>query len=323
MIHILLLILKIFGIVLLAVLCLIFLILFFPITYTGKFQIKKGMYNGSVTVGWLFHIIHFKGKLRQENVFYVLRIFGIPVLSSKRKRKADKSEKDKKQLKVYEKDEKTTEFHSDKEKMENSDIITEESVKEKRIKVDSFDNISSEKKEKTVVSEKKKADFRDRIRKFLNEVKEFFVNTKRKIKKYLENTKSRIKNRFQNIEAIYNKIKEINDFIRADSTKEAFRYGKNIVIKFIKHIFPKRIRAKVHYGFDTPDVTGRVLGYIAMGYGTFGINPKHILVEPDFENKFFDGKIKCKGYIFLGVVGIYILKFYFRKEIHDIIKKFS
>lgn len=323
MIHILLLILKIFGIVLLAALCLILLILFFPIIYTGKFQIEKGMYNGSVTVGWLFHIIHFKGKLQQEKFFYVLRIFGIPVLSSKRKSKAEKSEKDKKDSKAYEKEEKITEFHPNKEKIENSDIITEESMKEKRIKVDSFDNISNEKKEKVPDSEKKKAGFGDRIRKFLNEVKEFLVNAKRKIKKYLENTKSRIKNQFQNIETIYNKIKEINDFIRADSTKEAFRYGKNIIIKFIKHVFPKRIRAKVHYGFETPDITGKVLGYIAMGCGNFGINPKHVRVEPDFENKVFDGKIKCKGYIFLGIVGLYVLKFYFKKEIHDIIKKFS
>ena len=46
-------------------------------------------------------------------------------------------------------------------------------------------------------------------------------------------------------------------------------------------------------------------------------------IEPDFENKKFNGIIKAWGHFSIGVVGVYILQIYMKDEVHDVIDKFS
>ena len=59
MVHILFLILKIIGIVLLVLLTLAFLILLFPISYRAKADLNEKSYNATVKAFWLFGIVHF------------------------------------------------------------------------------------------------------------------------------------------------------------------------------------------------------------------------------------------------------------------------
>ena len=46
-------------------------------------------------------------------------------------------------------------------------------------------------------------------------------------------------------------------------------------------------------------------------------------IEPDFENKKFNGIIKAWGHFSIGVVGVYILQIYMKDEVHAVIDKFS
>ena len=62
----------------------------------------------------------------------------------------------------------------------------------------------------------------------------------------------------------FHKIKEMKNFISANTTKEAYRYGKRMIIKLLRHIFPRRIKAELHFGFEQPDATGKMLGYMGM-----------------------------------------------------------
>lgn len=284
MIHILLLILKIIGIILLVVLALALLLLFFPITYIGKIEFEGVNGNGRMTVHWLFHILHFRINFHGSSINYVLRVFGIPVISSKRKADSDDKEKTPENIVSGKKDNKGT---------DNSEGVKSDSKED-------FQNT-------------KKIDYdKKQEKRIWNKIKRIVGKIKNLLKDSVTNTKS-----------VYNRFKEIKTFVTANTTKEAYNYGKRIIIKLLKHIFPKRITANINLGFDEPHITGQIFGYIAMVYGMFGIDPEKLVVNPDFEKQVFKGTAKCKGHIFLGIAGVYILKLYFKEEIRHIIKKFS
>lgn len=293
MIHILLLILKIIGIVLLAALVLVLLMLFYPVLYRVKAEVKNKSGTGDVVVHWLFHFVHFRLKYQDNNVTYVLRVLGIPVVSSKNKgEKKNKAGDESSKIK------------------ENPDSDLELKTKDtQNIDEQNTEPQGYEEKEKLQIEKSK---ISDKIKSFIN-----------RIKSLIEKVKNFFKQSVRNAKAAGNKVKEIKSFITANTTKEAYNYGKRIIIKLIKHILPKKINADIKFGFGEPHLTGQTLGYIAMAFSTFGINPKKIAITPDFENKIFEGKAKLRGRILLGIVGIYILKLYFKKETHDIIKKFS
>lgn len=308
MVHIVLLILKIIGIILLAIFALCLLILFFPVTYKVKGEFDKTEFCFQVQCGWLFHFIHFGGKFSDKEKKAKLRFLGIPIdlLKEKKKSKREtnltkekkhkKSSDEKMQKKVLSKDK---EFRKNIEKQ--TDKKLEEQCQENNERLE----------EQTPDKEERKS--------FLDKAKDFF----RMVYQFLKKVQRMIKNALENVKGTYQKAKEIKAFVTANTTKEAYRYGKRIVIKAIRHIFPKKIKGSIQFGFEEPDVTGKMLGYIAMTFAAFHINPKKILIEPYFDKKVIKGNIKIKGHFLLGILLIYALKFYFKKEIRDIIKKFS
>lgn len=306
MVHIMLLILKIIGIILSVILCLALLILFFPITYVGNVEIKDKLVYGKLKAGWLFHIIHFGLRFKQSDVLYALRVFGIPVVSSKKKEDKDSKEEKKIVINLTNAKKNTSETKSvNKQKNTQPEDVcgTENITKTETGKARNNSGKATKTETESETATKKN---------IIEKAKELFGKIKTKISDILKNIKESC-----------NKVEEIKEFLTANTTKEAYNYGKKIIIKLLKHIFPKKIRGHVQFGFEEPHLTGQVLGYIAMGFSMFNINPKNIVIEPDFEKKVLEGKVKFKGQIVLGVAGFYILKLYFKKEINDIIKKFK
>lgn len=306
MIHILLLILKIIGIVLLAVFVLALLVLFFPIMYTAEAEVQGKRRTADVTAYWLFHIVHFRLKYRGDNSNYVLRVFGIPVSLSRKNKKSKKKKTDKSSVSKKEDNHKKDKIFSNKE---NNPEKSEHKNTQSKCKDGGTEGAAETFDDENSIEKSKKSNI---IKGIINRLKSIIEKIKTLFSQVINNTKSS-----------FDKIKEIKKFITDNTTKEAYNYGKRIVIKLIKHIFPKRIRADIRFGFEEPHITGQALGGIAMAFGTLGINPKKIVINPDFENKVFQCKARCRGHILLGVAGVYILKFYFKKEIHDIIKRFS
>ena len=98
MVHILLLILKIIGIIVLSILGLALLILFFPITYVGKVNgnIEEKKITGNIRAGWLFHLLHCRLWIENTEIHYNIRLLGIKIKSSetKEKKKKEKPEKE-------------------------------------------------------------------------------------------------------------------------------------------------------------------------------------------------------------------------------------
>ncbi len=102
--HILLMILKIIGIVLLAMIGLLLLILslvlFCPVAYRGSFTRKTEIMTGSVSVTWLFRLVWVTAFYDNGEHGFRIRLFGIPLdavgrlLAGRRGRKARDSGKE-------------------------------------------------------------------------------------------------------------------------------------------------------------------------------------------------------------------------------------
>lgn len=289
MIHILLLILKIIGIVLLAVIFLVLLLLFYPVTYKMKGVVRKNDYQIKISAGWLFQIIHFKLSADNEGWQFFLKAFGISIVKYPQKRKK-KEDIQKTVIK------KKSEGSFEQPVKEDGEEILDKILQIREGKVEEEKKTESKKQNNNIII---------------------------KIQKFLIYLFLKIKNLVLNIKAKKDKIIEIKKFISANTTKEAYHYAKKILFQVIKHISPAKIRGRIHYGFDMPDITGKTLGHIAIIFGMFHINPKHIRIAPDFNHKVFEGDISLKGHVMAGVIVFYLFQLYRKKEIRDIIKKIS
>ena len=56
------------------------------------------------------------------------------------------------------------------------------------------------------------------------------------------------KNKKNSIDEIINQIKTVKQFITSKTTKEAYAYGKKMVLKLLKHLSPNRIKGNLYMG---------------------------------------------------------------------------
>lgn len=303
MLHILLFILKIIGIILLAILILALLLLFFPVFYKLEGRKEKNEQYIKLRGGWLFHIIHFY-FLYDEDIDYGIRIFGIKIKGKKdgedTQIKSDESNKEETKENDYFIFEKTND-----DKDSNQRISAIKKIVEQDEDGGSEENRSDEEKH-SFFKEKP-----EKIKKILFQCKELFVRIV-----------NRIKGIVKNIQDKYDSFQEFVLFLKSEETKTAYNYVKEKIIKLIRHIKPRRIRGQVAFGFDCPDKTGQTLGIIGMICGAANINLKDFKIDPDFENKRFEGEFVAKGYFLMGITGLYILQMYMKKEVKEIIDKF-
>lgn len=102
------------------------------------------------------------------------------------------------------------------------------------------------------------------------------------------------------VDEICDKIKRVRSEIRYYRNVYNSNEAKNaiyVIKKRLKKIFSKILSRKVHadvtFGFDSPDITGKVFGIYTLFAKRFDRTSK---VVPDFECKIFEGEIFCKGY---------------------------
>ena len=315
MVHILLLILKIIGIILLALITILLLALFWPVSYSVSGSYNKENYSINVRLGWLFHLLHFRYGYSGDNEVMAIRIFGIPINLKKEKKKSKKPKKHKKeQRQKADKHKKEQRQKADKRK-KAEEVKTSGKTEKKEGVTKTTSEYAKTKKSvpndaKTVKKSKK------------YNIKNKFIKLKKWIRKIYDKTKNFIRSLTKNAKDLKEKVCEIKKFITDNKTKEAYRFTKKYVSSLLKHVFPKKIQGKVNFGCKEPDETGKMLGYIAMICSTFHVNMKNIAIIPDFENKVLNGNIKLKGHFTLGIVLYYCLRVYFKKEVNEIIKKF-
>ena len=309
MLHILLTILKIIGIILLAVIGLVLLIclcvLFVPIRYSARVKYNKTN-NICVRVTYLLRLISIKYSLIGNDKKISIKIFGIDFNRFKIKKKnksdiaTDETDDRNSSIDIFEEIdgeryiEKADEGlkKSAKENMKvNDDEVFEEDIEENK----DFENQTSVKKEK--------------------------ISLYQKIKNKIISVKNKILYRFKSIcgkiKKAVSKIKDFKGFISDEHAKRVFGLIKGELIKLLKYIRPRKIKGYLNFGFDDPSTTGKVLGIY---YAIMKKSPKKFKINPDFENKRLETDLFLKGRIRLYYLIYIFIKVYFNKDFKYVLK---
>lgn len=270
-----LLILKIIGIVILICLgLLIFLlltVLFIPICYEINFKSDDDNISVFAKGHWLFNILGFSGGYTKEKYHLAYRILF-------RKHSIIDSDTDDESLPDYDENNTTKDSSADTEAV-NYDIVNQDDVNIESVNLDivNSDNANSDTANtKTINDSKIKAEnFKSRI--------------------------TKIKKKYHTFKEFLNKLRLIFDkakiFFSNEQNKAGLNHLKFEIIKFIKIVFPRRIKANLDYSAGSPDTTALALGVISV----FPIGYKNKWrVIPDFEteNFYIHGYIHAKGRIF-------------------------
>lgn len=304
LLHIVFVILKIIGILLLILLGIFFLaaltLLFCPVRYQALGYRDEEKYNGKAGVSWLFHLIFFTAwyDSRGKKSGYEIRILGIPVLKFfKAIKKKKRRRKRRKNISIP-----------------SAEVYHQEEPEEgKAGESENFQKIEKKMdpgQERTSIGENPDVDKR-KIRVFLRRIKSIFL-IPGKIVKALKNFRL-------TAEGICDKIRKIKKFLE----NEKFKRGTSLILqegkKIFIHVLPKKIEGAIKFGTDDPCLTGEILGAAGIFYPLYGEN---LSIEPCFDQRVLEGTIVLKGRIYGIFVLLSALKIFRSRDVRYIIRHF-
>ncbi len=283
--HIFLVILKIIGITVLILLGIIvtlsLLILFVPVRYSVRADFDNDI-RLSINLTWLARILQCRiGYPKGE--LWVVRLFGIPIARSgrvkrKNKRAGKKAVCDEKPV-IEEANHDKADVNACKD---NSDCH----------------NANENRAGRTAENADAGKDGSGRTN-----------CCRRKSKKKRQNKKQKKKKAY---------LKSLFGMISDDRNKRLIVFFKDIVIKFLKRVRPKKIMADVVIGFEDPAYTGLFFG--GLGILTVCWKGKYN-ISPDFEKKILKGRVCAKGYVRFVHMLYFLLKILFNEDIKRVMKK--
>ena len=146
-----------------------------------------------------------------------------------------------------------------------------------------------------------------------------------RIRKCIAGLKARIHRISQRLKGIAGKFRQskaqwemIRAFIQNEENKKAFHLAKRQIFAVLRHVLPRKLEGKLHFGFDDPYTTGQVLTWISPFYGLYG---RHVQVCPDFLEPCLEGELKLKGRIRLGTLLFLVFRMLQNKQIRLWIRK--
>lgn len=171
----------------------------------------------------------------------------------------------------------------------------------------------------TEATEKEKPDKKkSKIKNVIDKITHIYDTIKSRIKKFIKLLKDTYNKVNGAKEKLTNKIEEIKSMVNDAENRELVSLIISQIKRLFKEIKPKKYDINVHFGFEEPDVTGKVLMYIAVFYGITGLN---INIKPEFEEKIFEGDCYLKGRIRVITLLSIALKVYKNKRFKQIINK--
>ena len=304
MIHILFLILKIIGWILLFLLAILLLLILTILFYPGKYRFSAKGENTPDTlvadgkVSWLFHLISGSASYEHGELQWKLRLAWKKFASSK-------EEQNETSEKSVAPDPLEKEPLEDEKKSEIKDNPPEKDVKiekasEKEPKIENGSNI-----EKEPGIEKESGTEKTKVR---EERRSESVQTESKLKK--------IKYTFQKLCGTIKKAGEKKEFLTAFLTYEKHQRAFEAVKKELCHLLhvlkPKKLQANVTFGFSDPSWTGYMLAFLGSIYGLIG---EYVQIQPDFEERKLEGNASAEGKIRVIYFAVPAWKLFWNKDV--------
>lgn len=295
MIHILFMILKALGILILVLLFLVLLIvctvLFLPFCYRAQVLKEEEGFacvKASGRVSWLFGAVALTASYEEQKPEAQILLFGASLETWKRRLKKIRRG----EASVPRTEENETENALEAEKTAEQKAPDQ---KEKQQKVTAQKEQPEQEQEPDAPKKSILERFFGRIEylpeKLLNLVSRLLQTAFRLLElpfRLLEKLEQKI----QAGRRLKRKWESVKKFFRSKMFREALLHAKKEVLYFLKKAAPKKVTGTVRFGFDDPALTGETLGILGMIYGKL---PKDLSVQPDFEQEILRGDVRMKG----------------------------
>lgn len=295
MIHILFMILKALGILLLVLLFLVLLIvctvLFLPFCYRAQVLKEEEGFacvKASGRVSWLFGAVALTASYEEQKPEAQILLFGASLETWKRRLKKIRRG----EASVSRTEENETENALEAEKTAEQKAPDQ---KEKQQKVTAQKEQPEQEQEPDAPKKSILERFFGRIEylpeKLLNLVSRLLQTAFRLLElpfRLLEKLEQKI----QAGRRLKRKWESVKKFFRSKMFREALLHAKKEVLYFLKKAAPKKVTGTVRFGFDDPALTGETLGILGMIYGKL---PKDLSVQPDFEQEILRSDVRMKG----------------------------
>ena len=295
MIHILFMILKALGILLLVLLFLVLLIvctvLFLPFCYRAQVLKEEEGFacvKASGRVSWLFGAAALTASYEEQKPEAQILLFGASLETWKRRLKKIRRG----EASVPRTEENETENAPEAEKTAEQKAPDQ---KEKQQKVTAQKEQPEQEQEPDAPKKSILERFFGRIEylpeKLLNLVSRLLQTAFRLLElpfRLLEKLEQKI----QAGRRLKRKWESVKKFFRSKMFREALLHAKKEVLYFLKKAAPKKVTGTVRFGFDDPALTGETLGILGMIYGKL---PKDLSIQPDFEQEILQGDVRMKG----------------------------
>lgn len=316
MLHILLLVLKIIGIVLLCILGMLILgtacALFVPVRYQIEAVRKEGKGEPpvaiTVKITWLLHfmnvLVRFSGSLSVRARLMVFTVFRLP----KSREPGEQGGENRKTEGT-----KTEETRTARRKTEEAGAEGAKADKE----TIPGDAVRGETEDAQAADGEKSADldkkptWMDKLRAIPEIIRSIFA----KIKGFFENIQYTIQNICDKIRSVSDTIEYYREVIAGETFQRSFALCKGELLTIARSLKPKRFEAALVVGTDDPALTGEILAVCGMLYPILG--PK-VNVAGDFEKKRLEGRVFVKGKLRLFTFIRAAVRIYFNKEIRKL-----
>mgnify|MGYP002727672782 FL=1 len=295
MIHILFMILKALGILLLVLLFLVLLIvctvLFLPFCYRAQVLKEEEGFacvKASGRVSWLFGAVALTASYEEQKSEAQILLFGASLETWKRRLKKIRRG----EASVPRTEENETENALEAEKTAEQKAPDQ---KEKQQKVTAQKEQPEQEQEPDAPKKSILERFFGRIEylpeKLLNLASRLLQTAFRLLElpfRLLEKLEQKI----QAGRRLKSKWESVKKFFRSKMFREALLHAKKEVLYFLKKAAPKKVTGTVRFGFNDPALTGETLGILGMIYGKL---PKDLSIQPDFEQEILRGDVRMKG----------------------------
>lgn len=295
MIHILFMILKALGILLLVLLFLVLLIvctvLFLPFCYRAQVLKEEEGFacvKASGRVSWLFGAVALTASYEEQKPEAQILLFGASLETWKRRLKKIRRG----EASVPRTEENETENALEAEKTAEQKAPDQ---KEKQQKVTAQKEQPEQEQEPDAPKKSILERFFGRIEYLPEKLLNLASRLLQTVFRLLELPFRLLEKLEQKIQAgrrLKRKWESVKKFFRSKMFREALLHAKKEVLYFLKKAAPKKVTGTVRFGFDDPALTGETLGILGMIYGKL---PKDLSIQPDFEQEILRGDVRMKG----------------------------
>ena len=141
---------------------------------------------------------------------------------------------------------------------------------------------------------------------------------KGKISQKIEKIKYTICSIYDKIKRIWENIIYYIELLQEEDTKRLFSDVWRRVCKILKNIRPRRLKADVLFGAPSPDTTGYLYGAYCMASSAWGHG---LVVTPDFERAVLEAEFDVSGHITVWVLLVNLLKLFLDRRLRRFIRK--